>query len=88
MALLQGRRPDPPPLETDDVRTVAVGTALWAVALVVLVVLRLTDATRIETWWITMCAWGFVLGLAGVRFCQRRRDAIERAKAKGLPQRE
>ncbi|MEO6206199.1 MAG: hypothetical protein ABIO67_12595 [Mycobacteriales bacterium] len=30
------RRPDPEPLETDDVRLVAVGTGLWAVALVVL----------------------------------------------------
>jgi hypothetical protein len=88
MGLLQGTRPDPPPLETDDVRTVAVGTAAWGLGLVVLVVLRLTDATRIEGWWIAMCACGLVLGLAGVRYCQKRRDAIERDKAKGLPQRE
>jgi peptidoglycan/LPS O-acetylase OafA/YrhL len=88
MALLQGRRPDPPPLETDDVRTVAVGTGLWALGLVVLAVLRLTDATRVETWWMVMCACGLVLGLAGVRYCQRRRAAIERDKAKGLPPRE
>ena len=85
MGLLQGRRPDPPPLETDDARTVAVGTALWLVGLVVLVVLRLTDATRVEGWWIAMCAYGAVLGLAGVRYCQRRRTAIERDKAKGIP---
>jgi hypothetical protein len=80
------RRPDPPPLETDDVRTVAVGTALWAVAFVVLLALRLLDVTRIETWWVVMCACGAVLGVAGVRFCQRRRAAIERDKAAGLPQ--
>jgi peptidoglycan/LPS O-acetylase OafA/YrhL len=88
VALLQGRRPDPPPLETDDVRTVAVGTALWGVALVVLALLSVTDATRVESWWLATCACGLVLGLAGVQYCRRRRDAIERDKAKGLPQRE
>jgi hypothetical protein len=88
MGLLQGSRPDPPPLETDDVRTVTVGTAAWAVALVVLVVLRLADVTRVEGWWIAMCACGLALGLAGIRYCQRRRAAIERDKEKGLPQRE
>ena len=88
MALLQGRRPDPPPLETDDARTVAVGTAAWAVALVVLVVLRLADVTRVEGWWIAMCAWGAGLGLAGVWYCRRRQAAIARDKARGLPQRE
>ena len=87
MALLEGRRPDPPPLETDDVRTVAVGTAAWAVALVVLVVLRLAGVD-VETWWIWMCACGAGLGLAGVRYCQRRRAAIERDRARGIPQQE
>ncbi len=87
MGLLQGSRPDPSPLETDDVRTVAVGTGLWALALVVLVVLRLADVTRVEGWWIAMCACGLVLGLVGVRYCQRRRAAIDRDKARGLPPR-
>lgn len=84
MALLQGRRPDPPPLETNDVRTVAVGTAAWALALVVLGVLRLTGATRVETWWLAMAACGAVLGLAGVQYCRRRRAAIERDRAAGV----
>ncbi len=88
MGLLQGRRPDPPPLETDDVRTVVVGTGLWLVGLAVLLVLRVTGATRVEGWWMAMCACGAVLGLAGVRYCHRRQAAIERDKARGLPQRE
>jgi hypothetical protein len=88
MPLLRGTRPDPPPLETDDVRTVAVGTAAWATALVVLVVLRLTDATRVETWWLVMCGYGLLLGVAGVWYCRRRQAAIERDKARGLPQRD
>ena len=87
VALLQGRRPDPPPLETDDVRTVFVGTVGWGVALVVLVVLRLAGAD-VRGWWIATCAWGAVLGLAGVRYCQRRRAAIARDAALGVPRRD
>lgn len=77
------RRPDPPPLETDDVRVVAAGTALWAVALLVLVVLRLAGL-GVHTWWIAMCACGAVLGLLGVRYCQRRRAAIARDAEAGV----
>lgn len=74
------RRPDPEPLETDDVKIVAGGTTLWFVALVALVIARLVGAD-VETWWIGMCAYGAVLGLLGVRYCQRRREAIARDRA-------
>lgn len=74
------RRPDPEPLETDDVRIVAVGTVLWAVALMVLVVGRLLGYA-VHGWWIAMCACGALLGCVGVRYCQRRRDAIVRSRA-------
>jgi hypothetical protein len=80
------RRPDPPPLESNDVRAVAAGTAAWAVGLVVLIVLRVTDAARVETWWLVMCGYGLLLGVVGIRYCQRRHAAIERDKARGLPQ--
>ena len=82
------RRPDPPPLETDDVRTVTVITAAWGLALVVLAVLRATDVTRVETWWMVMCGYGLALGLVGVRHCRRRHVAIERDKARGIPRRD
>ena len=74
------RRPDPEPLEADDVRIVAGGTLLWAVAFVVLVIARLAGAD-INRWWMTMCACGAVMGLAGLRYCVRRRDAIARDRA-------
>ena len=80
-------RPDPPPLETDDVTVVAVCTALWVLGLLVLAVLRLTDAAEIPTWWMVMCGYGIALGLYGVRYCRRRHAAIERDKAAGIPQR-
>ena len=79
-------RPDPAPLETDDVKVVAAGTAAWAVALGVLVVLRLADQD-VRTWWMVMCGYGIVLGLFGIRYARRRHAAIERDKAAGIPQR-
>ena len=88
MPLFKGKHPDPPPLETDDVRTVAVGAGAWAVAAVVLLVLRLTGAAEVPTWWFTMCAYGTLLGAIGVRYCQRGRAGIERDKADCLPRRD
>ena len=74
------RRPDPEPLESDEVRLVVAGTLLWALAFVVLVVARLAGAD-IHRWWITMCALGAVMGLVGLRYCLRRRAAIARDRA-------
>jgi hypothetical protein len=73
------RRPDPPPLETDDVKLVAVGTLAWAVGLVVLLALAAVDVD-VQGWWIAMCAYGVALGLVGVRYCQRRHAAIEQGR--------
>ena len=88
MAPRAPRRPDPAPLETNDVPVIAVGTGLWALGLAVLVVLRLTDATRVRDWWMVMCVVGIALGLVGVRYCQRRRAAIARDAALRRPRRE
>lgn len=79
-------RPDPPPLETDDVKVVVVITSAWVLALVVLVVLRLTGG-EVRDWWMGMCGYGIALGLVGVRYCRRRHAAIERDRAAGIPQR-
>lgn len=81
------QRPDPPPLETDDVKVVAIGTVLWGAGLLVLAVLRLTGAAEVQDWWLVMCACGLALGLYGVHYCRRRHAAIERDKAAGIPQR-
>lgn len=71
-------RPDPLPLEGDNVRTVFAGTALWAVALVVLVVLLVTDLVDVRGWWLGMCGYGIALGLVGTWYCRRREAAIAR----------
>ena len=75
------RRPDPEPLETDDVRAVTVGTIAWGVLLVVLLVSypRLDDDGRGS--WVWIAAAGFALGLVGVRHVRRRRAATSRAPA-------
>jgi hypothetical protein len=69
------RKPDPAPLEVDDVLIISVGTALWAVALVVVLVLKALG-TDIHDWWWQMCACGAGLGLFGVRYCRRRKARI------------
>ena len=79
-------RPDPPPLETDDVKVVAAGTAAWALALLVLLALRVSGEAEVRDWWMGMCGYGIALGLFGVRYCRRRRDAIARDAAHGIPQ--
>ena len=80
------RRPDPPGWDTDDVPVVAAGTALWALALVVLAVLRLTGEVGVQGWWMAMCCAGIALGLIGMRHCRRRQGAA-RDRAAGLPPR-
>jgi hypothetical protein len=67
------RKPDPPPLQTNDARAVAVGTALWAVLLVVLLVLHSTLERHHTTWWYGVCAVGIVLGLLGLWHVRGRR---------------
>ena len=75
------RRPDPEPIESDEVRIVTVGTVLWAVALVVSLLLhdRLADAGNGDWTWIFLA--GTFLGLLGIRYVRRRRAAIERDRA-------
>ena len=60
------RRPDPPPLETDDRTVVFVGIALWVVAFVVLVVFFRDDLRRHHaTFWLWTCLIGIALGCYG-----------------------
>lgn len=75
------RRPDPKPLETDDVRVVALGTGLWALALVAALLLndRLDDDGRGS--WVWVAAAGVVLGLIGLRHVVRRRAATPPARS-------
>ena len=61
------------PLDVDAVRTVQIGTVLWAVALGVTLVARDTLQDEGRTWWIWTCVAGVVLGLLGLVITVRRR---------------
>ncbi len=67
------RKPDPAPLQTNDVLTVAVGTAAWLVALVVLLFLHHTLEKHHTTWWYWVCLTGIGLGCVGLFLTNRRR---------------
>ena len=85
--MTRSQRPSPPPLEANDELVTAVITAAWAVALVVLLVLR-DQLPAGERWWIWTCLAGLVMGLFGLWYVprvkrSRARAAARRAQAKG-----
>lgn len=74
---------DVEPLDVDGVRTVAVGTALWALAFVLLLPFygRLEESGRL--WWLWTCAAGFGLGIIGWDYCRRRRRHAAARRERG-----
>ena len=67
---------DVEPVDVDGVRAVAVGTVVWAVALVVLALV----GERGEVLWV--CAAGVGLGLLGLPYVLRRRAAYRRGMSR------
>jgi hypothetical protein len=71
-------RPSPPPLQVDTTRVVQAGMALWAVALVVLLVL----GDRVDPVWTWTCVAAIVLAFLGLALMRRqgqgRRDRATR----------
>ena len=65
--------PFAPALDLDAVRTVRVGTALWVLALIILLPFKQQLADAGNTWWLWTCVAGTVLGLMGVVHTTRRR---------------
>ena len=64
------------PLDVDAVRTVQIGTALWAIALVATLIFRDKLGDNGREWWIWTCIAGLLLGLAGVYITTRRRKRL------------
>jgi len=70
----------PPPLEANDKLVTAVGTAGWAVALVVLLIVR-GSLPAGDRWWIWTCACGLAMGLFALWYVPRLKRTRARAAA-------
>ena len=76
------------PVDVDGVRTVAVGTVLWAITFVVLALFRDDLDAEGVGWWMWTCLAGVGLGLLGLEYTRKRRDAIARARLREEADRE
>lgn len=65
--------------DTDAILPVSIGTAVWAVALVVLLLMRSTLEANGSTWWIAVAAIGLLSGLIGLVFLRWRKGRARRS---------
>jgi type VI protein secretion system component VasK len=71
----------PPPLEANDQLVIRVITAGWAVALVVLLIVR-GSLPPGQRWWIWTCVCGVAFGLFGLWYVPRLKRRRARAAAR------
>jgi hypothetical protein len=79
-------RPAPPPLEGDDRVITGVITAAWAIALIVLLIVR-DSLPNADRWWVWVAAFGTFMGLFGLVYVphlkRSRNRAAERRRLAG-----
>ena len=68
----------PPPLEGNDQLVTGIITAGWAIALIVLLIVRSSVPSDVR-WWIWTCAAGLGLGLFGLWYLPRLKRSRTRA---------
>lgn len=66
------RRPDPPPLPTDNRLPALAGLAAWLVAGIVLALLHTTVLRHGDGWWYETVGTGLLIGLIGLALVARR----------------
>jgi hypothetical protein len=76
-----GRPTPPPPLEANDQLVTGSITAGWAVALIVLLIVR-SSLPADAQWWIWTCVTGLVMGLFGLWYVPRLKRGRSRAAAR------
>jgi hypothetical protein len=76
-----GRPTPPPPLEANDQLVTGSITAGWAVALIVLLIVR-SSLPADARWWIWTCVTGLVMGLFGLWYVPRLKRGRSRAAAR------
>ena len=78
----QSRGPSPPPpLEANDRLVTVVGTAGWALALIILLIMR-SSLPAGARWWIWTCAAGVAMGLFALWYVPRLKRSRARAAAR------
>jgi Protein of unknown function (DUF2530) len=79
---LRGPKPaPPPPLEANDRLVTLTGTAGWALALIVLLIVR-GSLPADARWWIWTCAAGLAMGLFALWYMPRFKRARARSAAR------
>ena len=68
------------PLEVNGITAVTIGTGLWSVATLVMVLMRDELEASGRGDWIAIGVCGIILGLLGMRYTKRRAARIEQAK--------
>lgn len=69
------------PLEINGITAVTVGTIIWTVATVIMVVMRDQLEASGRGDWVWICACGVLLGLLGIRYTRRRAARIANANS-------
>ena len=69
------------PLEIDGITAVIVGTIVWTVATVIMILMRDQLEASGRGNWIWICACGVLLGLLGIRYTRRRAARIAKSSA-------
>lgn len=64
------------PMDVDGVRTMTVGTVIWGIVAVALLPFLGNLESSGRMWWMWTAVAGFGLGLIGVEYCRRRRNAL------------
>ena len=68
------------PLEVNGITAVTIGTGIWSVATLIMVLMRDQLEASGRSNWISIGVCGIILGLLGMRYTRRRAARIERAK--------
>ena len=68
------------PLEVNGITAVTVGTGIWSVATLIMVLMRDQLEASGRGDWVAIGVCGIILGLLGMRYTKRRAARIERAK--------
>ena len=69
------------PLEINGITAVMVGTIVWTVATVIMILMRDQLEASGRGNWVWICACGVLLGLLGIRYTRRRAARIAKASA-------